>query len=54
MSKTKYLKIEKFPKTRKIILASDFSLGNTGCWGGGGSIKKMIMIGNLRVIKVLT
>ena len=29
----KIYKIENYPKTRKIILASYFSLGHTGCWG---------------------
>ena len=36
----------------KTKLTADFSLGNTGGWGGGLS-NTMIMIGNFRVIKGL-
>ena len=40
-------------KTKRLRLTSDFSLGRTGGWGGG-VLKKMITIGNFRVIKGLT
>ena len=44
----------KFAEDRK-RLQGDFSPGNTGGWGGGGGVSnRMIMIGNLRVIKGLT
>ena len=42
--------MENLPKTKKLRLTSDFSLGHHGDWG---DIRKMRMIGNFRVIKVL-
>ena len=42
------------PKTKKLRLIADFSLGSTGGWGGGGVSSTMIMIGNFSVIKGLT
>ena len=44
--------MENLPKTNKSRLGADFSLDHTGGWGGVSN--RMIMIGNLIVIKVLT
>ena len=43
-------RMENLPKTKKLRLTSDFSLGHHGDWG---AIRKMRMIGNFRVINVL-